>query len=307
MKVIRSLDDVKIDGQTVVALGNFDGVHIGHREILLSAVRKAKRNNWTPVCFTFSTHTRKEVSLICTEMEKMALLQSLGIEIVVDIPFDEKIRNTSAEDFIRRILGETLHAAAVCCGFNFRFGKKAAGDVDLMQSLGRDLGMEVLVNEPVYVDDMVVSSTLVRRLITEGDMERASVCLGRNFYCTGKVIPGKQLGGRIGFPTANVVFEAYRIAPPNGVYYTLAEIDGVKYPGITDVGVKPTVGEFEKSIETHVYGLNRDLYGKNIRIEFLKWERPEMKFGSVEELRERIASDCEKGRQYHRAHGFPEL
>ena len=176
-----------------------------------------------------------------------------------------------------------------------------------MQSLGRDLGMGVLVNEPVYVDDMVVSSTLVRRLITEGDMERASVCLGRNFYCTGKVIPGKQLGGRIGFPTANVVFEAYRIAPPNGVYYTLAEIDGVKYPGITDVGVKPTVGEFEKSIETHVYGLNRDLYGKNIRIEFLKWERPEMKFGSVEELRERIASDCEKGRQYHRAHGFPEL
>lgn len=170
MKVIRSLDDVKIDGQTVVALGNFDGVHIGHREILLSAVRKAKRNNWTPVCFTFSTHTRKEVSLICTEMEKMALLQSLGIEVVVDIPFDERIRNTSAEDFIRRILGETLHAAAVCCGFNFRFGKKAAGDVDLMQSLGRDLGMEVLVNEPVYVDDMVVSSTLVRRLITEGDM-----------------------------------------------------------------------------------------------------------------------------------------
>ena len=185
--------------------------------------------------------------------------------------------------------------------------KKAAGDVELMRRMGQDLGMEILVNEPVYIDDMVVSSTLVRRLITEGDMERASVCLGRNFYCTGKVIPGKQLGGRIGFPTANVVFEAYRIAPPNGVYYTLAEIDGIKYPGITDVGVKPTVGEFEKSIETHVYGLNRDLYGKNIRIEFLKWERPEMKFGSVEELRERIASDCEKGRQYHRAHGFPEL
>ncbi len=302
MKIIRSLENVKMEKETVVALGNFDGVHIGHREILLAAVRNARRNPRIPVCFTFSTHTRKEVSLICTEAEKMHLLQSLGIEVVVDIPFDETIRNTTAEDFIQVILRDTLRAKAVCCGFNFRFGKMAAGNVELLKSMGKDLQMEVLINEPVYVDDKVVSSTLVRQLIQEGDMERASVCLGRNFYCTGEVVHGKQLGGRIGFPTANVVFESYRIAPPNGVYYTLAEIDGRKYPAITDVGVKPTVGTFEKSIETHIYGWNRDLYGKKIRIEFLKWERPEKRFESVEELRQQISEDYEEGKKYHESH-----
>ena len=304
MKVIRSLEDYTIEKGSVVALGNFDGVHIGHREILLNAVRKARKNDCIPVCFTFSNHTRKEVSLICTEEEKLAVLESVGIEVVLEIPFDETIRNTSAEDFVERILWNQLHAKAICCGFNFRFGKCAAGDVKLMEEMGKHLGMEALISEPVYVDDQVVSSTLVRKLITDGDMERAAVCLGRNFYCTGEVVHGAQLGGKIGFPTANVVFESYRIAPPNGVYYTLVNVDGTRYPGITDVGVKPTVGIHEKSIETNMYGFHQDLYGKKITIEFLKWERPEKRFESVEMLRSQIQQDYENGRKYHQEHGY---
>lgn len=304
MEVIRSLEDYTMEDGTVVALGNFDGVHIGHREILLAAVRKAVRNHLIPMCFTFSTHTRKEVSLICTEEEKLHLLESLGIQVVVDIPFDETIRNTSAEDFIQHILAEKLHARAVCCGFNFRFGRMASGDVSLMQSMGSELGMDVLVNEPVYVDSQVVSSTLVRRMITNGEMEEAAVCLGRNFYCTGYVTHGKKLGSRIGYPTANVLFESYRIAPPNGVYFTLARIGDAVYPAITNVGVKPTVGEFDKSIETHIYGLDKDLYGQFITIEFLKWERPEQKFETVEALRAQIQQDYERGLSYHQRHGF---
>lgn len=307
MKVIRSLKEYSIEKEAVVALGNFDGVHIGHREILLSAVRKARKNNYVPVCFTFSNHTRKEVSLICTEEEKLQLLESLGIEVVLEIPFDDTIRNTSPEDFLRKILKEQLHARAICCGFNFRFGKNAAGDVHLMEKMSRELDVEILINPPVYIDDQVVSSTLVRQLITEGDMERAAVCLGRNFYCTGSVVHGEQLGGRIGFPTANVVFEAYRIAPPNGVYFTLVNVEGQRYPGITDVGVKPTVGFHEKSIETNLYGFQGDLYGKKITIEFLKWERPEERFESVEALRFQIRQDYEKGLEFHRRHGFPAL
>ncbi len=307
MRVIRSLEDYRIENETVVALGNFDGVHIGHREILLTAVRKAVRDQLIPVCFTFSTHTRKEVSLICTEEEKLNLLESLGIQVVVDIPFDETIRNTGAEEFIQNILFEKLHAKAVCCGFNFRFGRKAGGDVALMREMGKTLGMDVLVNEPVYVNDQVVSSTLVRQMITSGDMEQVAVCLGRNFYCTGNVVHGKRLGGRIGFPTANVLFESYRIAPPNGVYFTLARIGNILYPAITNVGVKPTVGDFDKSIETHIYGMDEDLYGRFVTIEFLKWERPEQKFNTIEALREQIRKDYARGLDYHRRHDFPSL
>jgi len=303
MRIITSLDDFYSDRKTVAALGNFDGVHIGHREILLKAVRTARRNGMESVCFTFSTHTRENVSLICTEAEKMELLESLGIDTVVNIPFTKTIRDMPAEEFVHGVLHERLNAAYVCCGFNYHFGAKAVGNPELLTDLGAQYGMKTVTHDPVYVGDQIVSSTLVRSLIRQGDMERASVCLGRNFWCTGTIIRGQHVGTEIGFPTANILFESYRIAPPNGVYYTIAVLDGVRYPAITNVGVKPTVGTFSKSIETHIYQMDRELYGHHLKVEFLRMKRPEHKFESLEALKEQIAEDWKTGIEFHKDHG----
>ncbi|MBQ6582987.1 MAG: bifunctional riboflavin kinase/FAD synthetase [Mogibacterium sp.] len=300
MEIITSLEQLNISKPTVVALGNFDGVHIGHQQILTDAVRRAREQDALAVCYTFSNHTRSNVRLICTEEEKLAMLEKLGIDLVANLEFNEEIRNTPAEVFIRDVLSKQLKAVGVCCGFNYRFGAKAAGNAALLESAGAQYGITAYVHDAVYAGDEVVSSTYVRKMIEMGDLEKVSYCLGRNYAMQGTVLHGNHLGTVIGFPTANILYDPDMMAPPNGVYFTYAVLDGCKYPAVTNIGVKPTIGAgYAKSIETHIYDYSRDLYGENIIVEFLLFERAEMRFDSVEALKDQIAEDYRLGKRYH--------
>ncbi|MDD5823829.1 MAG: bifunctional riboflavin kinase/FAD synthetase [Firmicutes bacterium] len=311
MQVITSLENIRIDERTVVALGNFDGVHIGHRTILEGAVSAARRMGIAAACYTFSNHpvnyfwkkSGKEgegVKLICTEEDKLALLEELGFDYVINVEFNDYIANMSPRAFVEDILSEKLNADMVCCGFNYTFGARAEGNVDFLKQKGDELAIEVSVHDAVELDGETVSSTLIRKLIAAGDMEKVNRCLGRAYTLSGTVVHGNHIGNRIGFPTMNISAPLSIALPPNGVYFTRAYLDGKCYSAISNLGVKPTIGEHLKSIETFLFDYEGDAYGSDIRVEFLVWERPECKFESVEALRERIALDCKMAEEYHR-------
>lgn len=300
MKIFTSLDDVNFNKKTAVALGNFDGVHIGHQQILMDAVRIAHENDMISVCFTFSVHPKELIDdgirFITTEDDKMRILSEIGIDATVSIPFDEKIMKTKAEDFIDDMLRGTLNAGAVCCGFNYRFGDRAAGDAELLSSLCETHGIRVNVHDPVEIDGETVSSTAIRELIENGDMSRCAEYLGRSYSLSGKVSTGNSLGSRIGFPTANFKVQEMLVVPPNGVYFTNAIYKGRSYRSITNIGVKPTVGKHDKSVETNIFDFGQRIYGETVIVEFLRYWRPETKFGSIDELRKQIALDIEAAR-----------
>lgn len=193
-----------------------------------------------------------------------------------------------------------LKAAEVFCGFNYRFGRKAAGNVDLLRECGKRLGFSVNVIDPVVVDGEVVSSTLIRSLIKSGEVDECFKYLGRNYDIGGDVVVGNRLGKSLGFPTSNIMIDENMVTPPNGVYVTYCIYNGVRYPSVTNVGVKPTVGTFKKNVETHIFNFNKELYGKHIKVEFLKMIRDEVKFASTDELSEQIARDCLEAKSYHR-------
>lgn len=311
MQVIKSLEDIRISERTAVAVGNFDGVHMGHRTILESAVDCAHRNGFLAVCYTFSNHPvnffmekngmpEKCVKLICTEADKLGMLEKLGFDIVVNVPFDENVMTMRAMDFIHAILKDKLNAAAVCCGFNYSFGVKAEGNVELLKSECSNLGITVNVHDAVEIDGTVVSSTEIRKLIKEGDMELLTRFLGRPYALSGTVSHGLALGREIGFPTMNITAPMTMALPPNGVYFTNAAVGGETFKAITNIGVKPTVEYTKvKSIETNIFDFNDDVYDAKVTIEFLKWERPEVKFDNIEALTSQISHDVNLAMEYH--------
>lgn len=307
MKVYRSLADINIDFETSVALGNFDGVHIGHQKILKSAVQMAESLGVMTACFTFSNHPRELFSrkddsgilFIANDDEKLQLFEDAGIEVVFDIPFDEVMMNMLPEVFIKDILCDKLKAKGVSCGFNYRFGTRASGDDQLLLKLGNRYGYETSIIQPVKVGSEIVSSTAIRTYIESGDIVKANEFLGRPFRIFGAVVRGNHIGSKIGFPTANIELSSNKVAPMNGVYFTRTSVDGSTYNSVSNIGTKPTIGDYEKSIETHIFGINEELYGREIKVEFLKLHRPEVKFETVELLTERIADDVESARRFH--------
>lgn len=309
MKVYRSLDEINIEYGTVVALGNFDGMHLGHFEIVKSAVKMAKEHSLVPGCFTFSNHPRAVfkrstdhedgIKFIASDDEKISLLSKLGMEVVFDVPFDEFTMNLSPESFISDILCGKLNAKGVCCGFNFNFGARALGNEALLRELSTKYGYITEVISPVKIDGELVSSTAIRNAILTGDIEKANMFLGRNFSITGKVLHGNHIGTKIGFPTANIALTYNKVAPANGVYFTNTIISGKIFRSVTSVGTKPTIGDYEKAIETNIFGIDHDLYGETITIEFLKYHRSELKFDSIEILTAEIARDRESARRFH--------
>lgn len=310
MQVITSLDQISLTEQSAVALGNFDGIHIGHSSILEGALLYAKNNGVRSVCYTFSNHpvnffkersgkTDNLLKLICTEEEKLRLLEEMGFDIVVNVEFNDHIADMRAFDFIKGILKDKLKAAAVFCGFNYSFGVKAEGNVNYLEQECAKLGIEVSVHDAVKLDGKVVSSTLIRKLIADGQIEFLNKCLGRPYSISGTIVHGNHIGNRIGFPTMNILAPNELVMPPNGVYFTTAEIDGISYDAVTNIGVKPTVGENAKSVETNLHSFDRDTYGEEMRVFFFEWERPEIKFESIEALRDRIEIDCKLAWDFH--------
>jgi len=310
MKVFNSLEEVNNIEPTVIALGNFDGVHRGHQEIINRTVKSAEAGGLKSAVFTFSNHTRTLLEKVPTVKninypeEKAAIMEEMGVDYLFNIPFTPEILNMSPEEFIDEILIKKFRIREAYCGFNYHFGHKAEGNPEVLMRAGMKKGFGIHIQEPFTIDDIVVSSTYIRKLIEEGRMEECAKFMGRLYSIGGEVVVGNKLGRTIGFPTSNIMIDETMASPSNGVYITYCIYNGVKYPSITNVGVKPTIGTYNKNVETHIFNFNKELYGKQIKVEFVKKTRPEMKFSSVEELSNQIKNDCIAAKAYHREKGM---
>ena len=313
MEIINSLDQLNLTYKTSVALGNFDGIHVGHREIFRAALDAAAEKDLKSLCFTFSNHPfnfilRREdsdpdaVKLICTEDEKKALIEDMGFDILVNVPFDEHIMKMQAHDFFSDIVRDKLNAGYVSVGFNYTYGARATGRPDTLRSECEAAGIGVSIHDAVIVDGDVVSSTLIREMIATGNMEMTAKLLGRPYSFAGMVKHGKRLGSRMGIPTINIPAPDRQMLPPNGVYFSRILIDGVTYISVSNIGVNPTVNNDSrrKTIETNIFDFDDDAYGKEVTVFFDHFSRGERKFRNQEELFAQIARDCENARNYRK-------
>lgn len=306
MIVFERLEDIVDIEPTVVALGNFDGIHKGHQEIIGRTVKEAEAAGLKSAVFTFSNHTSSilknvpKVKNILYPEDKLRILEEMGVDYVFNIPFTEEILRMSPEEFIEEILVKRFNIREAYCGFNYSFGYKASGTPEVLMHEGLKHGFGIHVQEPYVIDGVVVSSTYIRQLIEEGRMEEAAKFMGRMYSVSGEIIVGNKLGRTIGFPTCNILVDDTMITPPNGVYITTCTIDGVTRSSVTNVGVKPTIGTYEKNIETHIFDFNEDVYGKQIRVDFIKHTRGEQKFDGLDALKKQIESDSIEARVWHR-------
>ena len=304
MQVFNSLEEIMNIRETALALGSFDGIHLGHQALISHVVEEAKKRGLAAAVFTFSNHPRNvirgegTVKNIIYKREKEEILEGLGVDYLFDIPFTEDIMKMPKDVYVKNLLVDSCHAKLVACGFNHRFGFKAEGDTEALVELGKELGFDTFVMEPFVINDNVVSSSLIRTLIASGRVDKYPDYMGRLYAINGEVVVGNKLGRTLGFPTSNLVIDEEMVTPPNGVYVTNCIYNGVGYPSVTNVGVKPTVGEYKKNVETHIFDFDKELYGKTISVEFLLKLRDEVKFDSHEDLAEQIVRDCKEARKY---------
>lgn len=289
-----------LSGRSAAALGLFDGVHLGHRSILDSAV-KCRNEGLVPAVFTFRTESfprkhGKTFEFLCTDSRKMKILEECGIEAVYSPDFAD-IQEMDGETFCREILVKTLRAEKVFCGRDFRFGRKAGWNFDDLKKFGMEMGFEAVLVDAVMQDGAAVSSTRIREHLKAGEPEKAALLLGRSYAVTGEVLHGKALGRTIDFPTINQPFFKGQLVPRKGVYLSRVHTPAGVYSGITNIGVKPTVSEENVPLaETYLFDFSGDLYGQECVAELVRFIRPERKFESITALRTAISQDCEKAR-----------
>ena len=286
----------------VYALGFFDGVHLGHGSLLTACRELADELGRDAGVVTFSTHPEALVrgaapGLINTIRDRDALLrEQYHMDTVVTLPFDEKLMRLSWQSFFTQLL-ETYQAAGLVCGEDFRFGHRGEGNAQKLLAACRDAGIPCVVLPQQKLDGVAISSTHIRTLIEMGLMEHAINFLGHPHILTGTVIPGHQLGRRLGFPTANILLPKELVIPKFGVYACRCAIDGVRYPAVTNIGTRPTVAGMGITVESWILGYQGDLYGREIRLEFWKFLRPELKFPSLADLQEAVREDAEKTKE----------
>lgn len=293
--------------KAVVTIGNFDGVHLGHKDLLSHVVEHAKRIGGTSVAVTFRPHPyfvlRPEAapSLINTYEEKLELMAREGLEVVVEEPFSREFSNISPDQFVDQFLLSKLGVEVLYLGYDFAFGKERAGSVEVLKGLAEQRGIEIHVVPPFKVDSTPVSSSLIRKALDAGEIEKANTYLGRKFFLRGRVWRGEGRGRTIGIPTANMQTEN-RKYPKVGVYATRTEWRGAWYPSISNIGYNPTfkgdAADLPLKIETHLLDFNEDMYGDEITVEFFSFLRGEQKFSGVDALLKQISLDIEKARKY---------
>jgi riboflavin kinase/FMN adenylyltransferase len=288
--------------QPVLALGNFDGLHRGHRKILDRLQRVAQERRATSVVMTFDPHPPRVVRpdkappLLMTKAQKLEGLAQAGVDGAAIVRFTRELSQWEPETFVRAVLVEWLRVSEVWVGANFLFGHDRSGNFSLLRTLGARYGFKAEKIDPVRYKDFVVSSTRVRRLVSEARVDEAAALLGHAYVIDGVVVRGEQRGRSIGFPTANLCTEN-ELVPPHGVYATSAILDGIVMPSVTNIGTRPTVDASGRtSIETHVFDLDRDLYGAPLRLAFVQRLRDERAFESLDLLKSQIAADCARAR-----------
>lgn len=281
---------------TVLTLGNFDGLHLGHQELIKMVMKRARETGAVSMVVTFRPHPLKILApdkcppLISIYEEKIALFEKLGLDVLVKIPFTVDFASMSPEDFTRKVLCELLGAKEIFVGYNYRFGKGRTGNVGTLKKLGKQCGFVVREVEQVSFDGEVISSTKIRKLLAEGSVEQAARLLGRDYAITGVVVKGDGRGKGLGFPTANIA-PKHAIIPANGVYAVRFFVREKFYDGIANIGLRPTFDENRLTIEVHVLDFNEDIYGEEISLYFVGRIREERKFKGPDDLVRQIASD----------------
>ena len=284
--------------KTIYALGFFDGVHLGHKALLRACRATADEIGAKAGVVTFSSHPDALVlgaapKLISTADDRRLLLHTAGMDTVVELPFDKKMMSMPWQDFFRLLL-EEYHAAGLVCGADFRFGNRGEGTAALLQEACRQVGIPCTVVPEQTLDGITVSSTYIRSLLEQGDIENASRFLGHPYFLSGTVVKGRQLGRTIGIPTANLTFPEGLVLPKLGVYACKTEVDDGSYPCVTNIGTRPTVEGHHITVESWLQEFDGDLYGKNVTVRFYRFLRPEQKFDSLAQLQEQIRQDAEK-------------
>jgi riboflavin kinase/FMN adenylyltransferase len=280
----------------VLALGNFDGLHRGHLKIIERVKRGAIEQGGTPMAMTFDPHPPRVVRpdkappLLMTKAQRLDALHRAGIECVAVVRFTRELSQWEPETFVRTVLVEWLRISKVWVGANFLFGHGRSGNFSVLRTLGQRYGFRADKIDPVRYKDFVVSSTRIRRLVSEGRMDEAGALLGHPYYIDGEVAHGRGRGREIGVPTANLA-TTNELIPPHGVYATTMTVDGIIHAGITNVGIRPTFGETDVAIETHLLGYDGDLYRRNVRLSFVQRLRDERRFPDVDALRAQIQAD----------------
>lgn len=304
LHVLRAIDDLaQLRGPLFLAIGVFDGVHLGHQAVISTSAEHAKAAGGTPVVVTFDPHPEKVLRpanaphLLTATQHKIALIRDLGVRHLLVIGFDKDFAATPAERFVERLLANAKPLGEICVGHEWSFGKGRAGNLNLLKKIGARVGFDVVGIPPVKVNGEVISSTAIRQAVADGDFARAARMLGRDYAILGTVVRGDNIGEKLGYPTANLSAHSEQF-PPNGVYLAEAKIDNRLHCGLINLGVRPTIATAkpERILEIHLLDFNRELYGMEIEVRFLKYLRAEKKFADLTALKTQIAADVETAR-----------
>jgi riboflavin kinase/FMN adenylyltransferase len=301
MQVIDDLSKTDLRQETVLTIGAFDGVHRGHQALIARVISRARASNRLAGLITFHPHPAMVLAperaprYLTTPGEKVALLEGLGLDLVVLLPFDRELAATSARDFMEQI-ATRLRLSELWIGADFALGRNREGDVPRLRLLGEELGYAVYVFRPVVDDGAPISSSRIRALLREGDVAQATQLLGRYPRISGQVVAGAARGRGLGIPTANLEVRPERAVPANGVYAVYAVLGRQRYPGVANVGVRPSFDNGERTIETHVFDFDRDIYGCDLVVEFVARLRNERRFADIDDLIAQIEKDMSMAR-----------
>jgi riboflavin kinase/FMN adenylyltransferase len=306
MEILRSTPELaRLPGPLFLAIGVFDGVHLGHQAVISTSAEHARADNGTPVVVTFDPHPEKVLRpekaphLLTATAHKIALTRRLGVRHLLIIGFDRLFAATEPEDFVQQLLQHSKPLREICVGHEWSFGKNRRGNLRLLTELGANFDFNVVGIRPVTVNGEIVSSTTIRRAVAAGDFKKAAAMLGREYTILGTVVRGDGLGKKIGFPTANLTAHSEQF-PPNGVYFAEAKLDDVVYPGVVNLGHRPTVSssKSDRVLEIHLLDFKREIYGRDLELRFVRYLRPEQKFENVDALVRQIERDAQRAREY---------
>lgn len=296
MEIVEFKDYTANNEAVAIALGNFDGLHLGHQELVKKVVLKADEKNIIPSILLFKEHTKaiikkEKPKMLTNNKQKYKILEEMGIKRVFLIDFDENLMKLSPEEFIKKILVDKLNVDTVVVGFDYRFGHKASGNTETLLDLSSKYNLDVEIVQPIELKDIVIGSSNIRSLIEVGNVKKAMDILGRPYSIIGRVIPGMNRGNKLGFPTANVDVNQDYAVPKDGVYKTKTIVGGREYLSATNIGVNPTFNENELKIETHILDFNENIYDNEIEIVFLDFIRDDIKFQNKEDLIDQMEKD----------------
>ncbi len=305
MQIFEDIRNIQKNLNTVLTLGTFDGIHLGHQEIIKTLVNRAKENNFRNVVVTFYPHPRTvvankfDIKLLTTQDEKKEIFGNLGVQNLLTINFTKEFASLSPEEFINQYLINSIGVSEIILGHDHHFGKGRGGNAELLMKLGRQKGFSVKIIEPFYANDEVVSSTKIRNALLSGDVQKANEMLGRNYSFSGVVVSGDRRGRELGYPTANIKLSSQdKLLPAIGVYAVNVSVGNEKHNGLLSIGNRPTFyNDGEVVTEVYIYNFNSDIYDEAIKVELIERLRGEEKFDSADALIEQMNRDKENGQK----------